>query len=126
MDGNGRWAKARGLPRTVGHQRGADAVRRTVRGAAELGIEYLTLFGFSSANWKRPAAEVDDLMGLMRLYLRSEIAELHRNCVRLRVTGHRDRLGRDNVHNIDNSRTRPSGKHTLTPNDQHCHGGPTP
>ena len=66
MDGNGRWAQARGLPRIAGHRRGAEAVRRTVEAAAELGIRYLTLFGFSSENWKRPHAEVDDLMGLLR------------------------------------------------------------
>ncbi len=116
MEGNGRWAKARGLPRTVGHQRGADAVRRTVRGAAELGIEYLTLFGFSSENWKRPAAEIDDLMGLLRLYLRAEIAELDRNGVRLRVIGDRDRLGREIVKLIEDAeaRTRANTRLNLT------------
>ncbi len=113
MDGNGRWAKARGLPRTVGHQRGAEAVRRTVRGAAELGIEYLTLFGFSSENWKRPAAEIDDLMGLLRLYLRSEIAELDRNGVRVRVIGDRDRLGRDIVKLIEEAESRTHGNTRL-------------
>jgi undecaprenyl diphosphate synthase len=97
MDGNGRWAVSRGLPRTAGHHRGAEAVRRSVIGAAELGISYLTLFGFSSENWKRPPTEVDDLMGLLRLYLRSEIAEFHRNGVRLRVIGDRERLSPDLV-----------------------------
>ena len=97
MDGNGRWAKARGLPRTVGHHRGAEAVRRSVAGAVELGIAYLTLYGFSSENWKRPAAEIDDLMGLLRFYLEAEIAELDRNGVRLRVIGDRARLGSDIV-----------------------------
>src|SRR3954452_22940031 len=97
MDGNGRWATARGLPRVAGHRRGADAVRRTVRAAAELGIAYLTLFGFSSENWKRPLAEIDDLMGLLRHYLRGEIAELHRNGGRLRVIGDRERLAPDIV-----------------------------
>ena len=97
MDGNGRWAVSRGLPRTAGHHRGAEAVRRSVIGAAELGISYLTLFGFSSENWKRPPTEVDDLMGLLRLYLRSEIAEFHRNGVRLRVIGDRERLSSDLV-----------------------------
>jgi len=106
MDGNGRWAKARGLPRTIGHQRGAEAVRRTVAGAAELGISHLTLFGFSSENWKRPAAEIDDLMALLRFYLRSEIAELHRNGVRIRVIGDRDRLADDIVALIDEAETR--------------------
>ena len=106
MDGNGRWAKARGLPRTIGHQRGAEAVRRTVTGAAELGISHLTLFGFSSENWKRPAAEIDDLMALLRFYLRSEIAELHRSGVRIRVIGDRDRLADDIVALIDEAETR--------------------
>src|SRR6185312_9489462 len=95
MDGNGRWATARGLPRIAGHRRGAEAVRRTVTAAGELGIPYLTLFGFSSENWKRPLEEVDDLMGLLRHYLRGEIAELHRNGVRLRVIGEIGRLAPD-------------------------------
>jgi undecaprenyl diphosphate synthase len=103
MDGNGRWATARGLPRVAGHRRGAEAVRRTVTAATELGIEYLTLFGFSSENWKRPLQEVDDLMGLLRHYLRGEIAELHRNGVRLRVIGRRERLPVDIVTLIANS-----------------------
>src|SRR5690348_2871446 len=87
MDGNGRWAKAHGLPRIAGHQRGAEAARRAVIAAAELGVPYLTLFGFSSENWKRPSTEIQDLMGLLRHYLRGEIAELHRNGVRLKVIG---------------------------------------
>lgn len=95
MDGNGRWARARGLPRTAGHQQGVQAVRRTVEAAADLGIEYLTLFGFSSENWKRPAEEVGELMRLLRFYLRAETAELHRNNVRLRVIGNRAGLDRD-------------------------------
>ncbi|MBV9858868.1 MAG: isoprenyl transferase [Alphaproteobacteria bacterium] len=95
MDGNGRWAQARGLPRIQGHRRGADAVRRTVAAAAEIGLPYLTLFGFSSENWNRPSGEVDDLMTLLRHYLRGEIAELHKNGVRLRVIGERARLSPD-------------------------------
>ena len=87
MDGNGRWAKARGLPRIAGHRRGAEAARRTVIAAAELGVPYLTLFGFSSENWNRPSSEIQDLMGLLRHYLHGEIAELHRNRVRLKVIG---------------------------------------
>ena len=102
MDGNGRWAQARGLPRIAGHRRGGEAVRRAVTAAGELGIDYLTLFGFSSENWKRPADEVDDLMGLLRHYLRGEIAELHRNSVRLRVIGRRERLAPDIVTLIEN------------------------
>jgi len=103
MDGNGRWAQARGLPRIAGHRRGAEAVRRTLTAAGDLGIPYLTLFGFSSENWKRPLAEVDDLMGLLRHYLRGEIAELHRNNVRLRVIGDRERLAPDIVTLIINA-----------------------
>jgi len=105
MDGNGRWAKARALPRIAGHRRGADAVRRTVEAAIELGISYLTLYGFSSENWKRPAGEVDDLMGLLRHYLRAEIAELHRNGVRVRIIGDRTRLATDIITLIDNAET---------------------
>ncbi len=95
MDGNGRWAKARGLPRTAGHRAGAQSVRRTVAAAIELGISYLTLYGFSSENWKRPFAEVDDLMGLLRRHLQGEIAEFHKERIRLRVIGDRERLPKD-------------------------------
>jgi undecaprenyl diphosphate synthase len=95
MDGNGRWARARGLPRIAGHRQGAEAARRAVIAAAELGVPYLTLFGFSSENWKRPSAEIQDLMGLLRHYLRGEIAELHRNGVRLRVIGELARFDPD-------------------------------
>jgi len=109
MDGNGRWATSRGLPRVAGHKRGAEAVRRTIIAAAELGIGYLTLFGFSSENWKRPPAEVDDLMGLLRHYLRGEIAELHRNGVRLRVIGDRSRLAPDIVALIENAEATTAG-----------------
>src|SRR5580693_9366529 len=103
MDGNGRWAQARGLPRIAGHRRGAEAVRRTLTATSELGVPYLTLFGFSSENWKRPLAEVDDLMGLLRHYLRGEIADLHRNGVRLRVIGDLGRLASDIVTLIANA-----------------------
>jgi undecaprenyl diphosphate synthase len=113
MDGNGRWAKARGLPRIAGHKRGAEAVRRSVSGAAELGIEYLTLYGFSSENWKRPAAEVDDLMGLLRLYLVNEVNDLHRNGVRLRVIGQLARLHPDIVGLIDDAERRTAGNRKL-------------
>lgn len=97
MDGNGRWARARGLPRAAGHRQGAESLRRAVRGASELGIAYLTLFGFSSENWKRAPSEIEDLMGLLRIYLRREIAELHAEGVRFRVIGDRHRLARDIV-----------------------------
>ncbi len=89
MDGNGRWAKSRGLPRTAGHQRGVDAVRRTVRAAGELGIRTLTLFAFSSENWSRPKSEVSDLMGLLKHFIRRDLAELHRENVRVSIIGDR-------------------------------------
>jgi undecaprenyl diphosphate synthase len=95
MDGNGRWAKARGLPRTAGHKRGADAARSVVTAAGNLGVRYLTLYSFSSENWNRPLSEIDDLMGLLRWYLKNEVRELHKNGVRLRVIGERSRLDRE-------------------------------
>ncbi len=87
MDGNGRWAQARGLPRVLGHRAGMEAVRRTVEGCCEVGIEVLTLYAFSWENWRRPAQEIDDLMGLLEEYIEREVAELHRNHVRVHVIG---------------------------------------
>lgn len=95
MDGNGRWAKARGLPRIAGHRKGAEAVRKIVEKSSQLGIKYLTLYSFSSENWKRPLEEVSGLMSLLRRYLKSEIAELHGKDVRFRVIGDRARLDND-------------------------------
>jgi undecaprenyl diphosphate synthase len=92
MDGNGRWAAARGLPRVEGHRRGVEALRRTVRAAPELGISVLTIFSFSSENWARPPAEVRELLGLLRLFIRHDLAELHRSNVRVRVIGERENL----------------------------------
>ena len=89
MDGNGRWAKERGLPRSEGHRRGVEAVRRTVRAAGELGIEILTIYSFSSENWSRPANEIVDLMGLLRRFIRNDLAELDKNNVRVRIIGER-------------------------------------
>lgn len=100
MDGNGRWAQRRGLPRAMGHRSGVEALRRTVRAAGDIGIRYLTLFGFSSENWRRPAQEIDDLMGLLRRFVRQDLAELHRNNVRVRVIGDEDRLDDDVVRMI--------------------------
>src|SRR5256884_9361350 len=87
MDGNGRWAAQRGLPRVEGHRRGVEALRRTVRAAGELGIDYLTIFSFSSENWSRPPAEVRELMGLLRRFVRNDLAELHKSNVRVRIIG---------------------------------------
>ena len=116
MDGNGRWAQARGLPRIAGHRHGAEAARRAVTAAAELGVPYLTLFGFSSENWRRPSGEIQDLMGLLRHYLRGEIAELHRNGVRLRVIGELGRLDPDIIEMIERAEamTRDNARITVT------------
>ena len=113
MDGNGRWAQSRGLPRAAGHAQGAEAVRRTVKAAKALGIRYLTLYGFSLENWKRPAKEVSDLMGLLRLYLRKEIAELHREGVRIRFIGDRILLAPDIVSLIEMSEQKTKGNTQL-------------
>ena len=114
MDGNGRWARARGLPRIAGHRQGAEAVRRTVVSGLELGIEYLTIFAFSSENWKRPEREIDDLMGLLRLYLRNEIGELSRQGVRVRFIGDRDRLSRDIRSLIDEAERTTDANQAIT------------
>jgi undecaprenyl diphosphate synthase len=103
MDGNGRWAQHRGLPRIAGHRRGVEAVREAIAGAHETGVRYLTLFGFSSENWKRPLGEITDLMQLLRHYLRGEIAELHKHAIRLRVIGDRSKLQSDIVTMIDSA-----------------------
>src|ERR671931_2808789 len=95
MDGNGRWAAARGLPRTEGPRRGVEALRRTVRAAGELGVGFLTIFSFSSETWSRPPAEVRDLMALLRRFIRNDLAELHGNNVRVRVIGERAGLASD-------------------------------
>ena len=92
MDGNGRWAAVRGLPRREGHRRGVEALRRTVRAAGELGIRILTIFSFSSENWSRPPSEISDLMGLLRRFIRHDLAELHGNGVRVRIIGEREGL----------------------------------
>src|SRR5499433_3226194 len=95
MDGNGRWAAQRGLPRVEGHRRGVEALRRTVRAAGDLGIDYLTIFSFSSENWSRPPAEVGELMSLLRRFVRNDLAELHKSNVRVRIIGERDGLDPD-------------------------------
>src|SRR6202165_244541 len=95
MDGNGRWAAARGLPRGEGHRRGVEALRRTVRAAGDLGIGVLTIFSFSSENWSRPPSEIRDLMGPLRRFIRNDLADLHKNNVRVRIIGARKGLERD-------------------------------
>ncbi|KAA5604483.1 isoprenyl transferase [Roseospira marina] len=106
MDGNGRWARSRGLARTEGHRKGAEAVRATVTGAVRLGVSHLTLFGFSSENWRRPIEEVSTLMGLLRVYLRRDMNELEREGIRLRVIGERDRFSADILRLIEEAERR--------------------
>jgi undecaprenyl diphosphate synthase len=103
MDGNGRWAERRGLPRSAGHSMGVEAVRRTVRAAMELGLQYLTIFSFSSENWTRPQSEINELMGLMRRFIRRDLAELHQNGVRIHVIGERDRVDGELLQLIDDA-----------------------
>ena len=101
MDGNGRWASKHGLPRAVGHRNGVEAVRRTVRAAIELGIPYLTLYSFSSENWSRPVDEIDDLMGLMKRFIRRDLAELHQAGVKIRIIGERSNVESELMSLID-------------------------
>lgn len=106
MDGNGRWAKAHGLPRAVGHKKGADAVRDTVEGCLARDVKILTLYAFSSENWSRPDDEVSDLMGLLRLYIKKEVSSLDKQGVRLRFIGQRERLAADIIKQIDQAEDR--------------------
>jgi undecaprenyl diphosphate synthase len=95
MDGNGRWAVRRGLPRIEGHRRGVEALRATVRAAIDFGLDYLTVYGFSAENWRRPVDEVSDLMGLLKRFIHNDLGELHRAGVRVRIIGSRDDLKPD-------------------------------
>ncbi|MDD2705603.1 MAG: polyprenyl diphosphate synthase [Acidocella sp.] len=114
MDGNGRWAAARGLPRVAGHREGAKAVRRTVEAAIEQGVRYLTLFAFSSENWQRPPDEVSDLTFLMKHYLRSELDEMHQQGVQLRIIGERERFGPNMTTELEAAERRTAGNSRLT------------
>ena len=113
MDGNGRWAKARGLPRLAGHRAGVESLRETVRAAADLGIAWLTVYAFSSENWSRPKAEVNDLMGLLKLFIRRDLADLHQNGVRVRIIGDRVGLARDIAGLLDEAETLTSGNRAM-------------
>lgn len=95
MDGNGRWAKARGLPRIAGHRAGVEALRQTVRTTGDLGIPWLTVYAFSSENWSRPQSEISDLLGLLKTFIRRDLAELHKAGVRVRMIGAREGLAKD-------------------------------
>jgi undecaprenyl diphosphate synthase len=113
MDGNGRWAESHGLPRSAGHHRGVEAVRSVVAAAREIGIHYLTLYSFSSENWSRPATEVALLMGLLRRFLRSDLADLHRNAVRVKIIGERAGIAADIVAMLDEAEALTAGNEGL-------------
>ena len=114
MDGNGRWAKARGLPRAAGHRQGAESVRKVLRAAGEAGVECLTLYAFSSENWRRPESEINDLMGLLRFYLRSELEAIHREGVRLRLIGDLSRFSPDIVEMLEQAVARTAANTRIT------------
>lgn len=115
MDGNGRWARKRFLPRVAGHKAGVDAVRRTVRAACEMGLECLTLYAFSSENWKRPEQEVSDLTTLLKLFIRADLDEFHENGIRLRIIGDYRAFEPETVRLIEGAleRTRDNRRSTL-------------
>ena len=114
MDGNGRWAKARGLPRVAGHRQGAEAVRKVLRAAGEAGVECLTLYAFSSENWRRPEAEIADLTGLLRFYLGAELNNLHKEGVRLRILGDHRAFSPDVAKLVDDAVARTAANQRMT------------
>ena len=114
MDGNGRWAKGRGLPRSAGHRAGAEAARAAVRAAGEAGVECLTLYAFSSENWRRPAAEINELTGLLRYYVKKELDSLHREGIRLRILGDHKAFEPDVAQLVDNAVARTAANDRMT------------
>jgi undecaprenyl diphosphate synthase len=114
MDGNGRWAKARGLPRAAGHRQGAEAARKVLRAAGEAGVECLTLYAFSSENWRRPEDEINDLMGLLRFYITRELDALHREGVRLKILGDHKAFQPDIAKLVDQAVARTAGNQRMT------------
>jgi len=114
MDGNGRWAKARGLPRAAGHRQGAEAARKVLRAAGEAGVECLTLYAFSSENWRRPQDEINDLMGLLRFYITRELETLHKEGVRLKILGDHNAFQPDVAKLVDQAVERTAGNRRMT------------
>ena len=114
MDGNGRWAKARGLPRSAGHRAGAEAARNALRAAGEAGVECLTLYAFSSENWRRPAAEISDLTGLLKIYIKRELESLHKEGIRLRILGDHTAFERDVAEMVDRAVEKTAGNDRMT------------
>ncbi len=114
MDGNGRWAKARGLPRAAGHRAGAEAARAVLRAAGEAGIACLTLYAFSSENWRRPAQEIRDLTGLLKLYIQKELDSLHKEGIRLKILGDHRAFAADVARMVDKAVERTAGNTRMT------------
>ncbi|MFL6856558.1 MAG: isoprenyl transferase [Allosphingosinicella sp.] len=114
MDGNGRWAERRGLPRAAGHKAGAEAARKVLRAAGEAGVECLTLYAFSSENWRRPEAEISDLMGLLRLYIANELNALHKEGVRVKVLGDHGAFSAETARMVDRAVERTAGNTRMT------------
>jgi len=114
MDGNGRWAKARGLPRSAGHRAGAEAARKALRAAGEAGVACLTLYAFSSENWRRPAAEISDLTGLLRFYVQRELQDLHREGIRLKILGDHKAFEPDVARLVDQAVTTTAANDRMT------------
>lgn len=123
MDGNGRWAAARGMPRSFGHKAGVDAVRRAVKLAPQFGVKHLTLYAFSSENWSRPADEIKDLLGLLKLYIRRDLADLAANGVRVRIIGSREGLQPDIITLIDSTEQKTAHNSKLNLNIAFNYGG---
>lgn len=123
MDGNGRWAKARGLPRAAGHKEGVEALRRAVAAAIEFGVKHLTVFSFSTENWNRPQAEIDALFDLLRIFVRRDLERLHRDGVRVRVIGSREGLSEDILAVIDEAVERTCSNTVMTLNVAFNYGG---
>src|SRR6202047_2516343 len=114
MDGNGRWAARRGLPRIDGHRRGLEALRETVRAAIEFGLDYLTVYSFSMENWNRPVQEVADLMGLLKRFIHNDLNELHKSGVKVKVIGARDNLKADILALLEEAEDRTKANNRLT------------
>ena len=114
MDGNGRWAKARGLPRAAGHKAGAESARKVLRAGGEAGVECLTLYAFSSENWRRPESEINDLMGLMRFYIGAELNALHKEGVRLKILGDHTAFPPDLARMVDQAVAKTAGNSRMT------------
>ena len=123
MDGNGRWAKARGLPRALGHKEGVEALRRAVRASRELGISHLSVYAFSTENWNRPQTEIDALFDLLRVFVRHDLARLHKDGVRVRIVGSRDGLSEDILGLIDEAVEKTKANTQLTLNIAFNYGG---